>query len=128
MTRLITKYQRFMKLIANNPRRVCVPTLDVDLAWHTQQLSPQEYHSFTTSMANKFIDHDDKVEDLKLHNAFTWTTQEYQRLYGEVYSECTCWYCETIRSSQTSTVGRLFGASMTEKSGLFRTTTFRDAG
>ncbi|KXJ96152.1 hypothetical protein Micbo1qcDRAFT_231256 [Microdochium bolleyi] len=115
MTRLIKKYQRFMKLISDNPLRVVVPTLDVDLAWHTHQLSPREYHSYTTKTTKKLIDHDDKIEDLKLHDAFTWTTQEYQRLYDEVYSECTCWYCETIRTSQVSSVGRLFGASRAEK-------------
>ncbi|KAH7034662.1 uncharacterized protein B0I36DRAFT_82922 [Microdochium trichocladiopsis] len=115
MSRLMVKYHRFMRLIAENSLHVVVPTLDVDLAWHTQQLSPKEYMAFTLEKTEKFIDHDDKIEELKLHDAFSWTCKEYQKLYNEVYSECTCWYCEAIRTSHTSSVGRLFGASRSEK-------------
>ena len=115
MQRLIVKYGRFMGLIAAQPIHIVVPTLDVDLAWHTQQLSPQEYLAFTVKQTKKFIDHDDKIEDLKLNSAFSWTCREYQKLYNEVYSECTCWYCEAIRVSHTSSIGRLLGASKSEK-------------
>jgi hypothetical protein len=33
MQRLIVKYHRFIRIIADNPKKVAVPTLDVDLAW-----------------------------------------------------------------------------------------------
>lgn len=33
MQRLIVKYHRFVRIIADNPKRIAVPTLDVDLAW-----------------------------------------------------------------------------------------------
>lgn len=33
MQRLIVKYHRFVRIIADNPKKVAVPTLDVDLAW-----------------------------------------------------------------------------------------------
>ena len=33
MTRLITKYERYFAILRNNPAKVAVPTLDVDLAW-----------------------------------------------------------------------------------------------
>jgi hypothetical protein len=96
--------------------KVAVPTLDVDLAWHTHQLSPPAYLGFTYAKTQKFIDHDDKINEDKLATAFEWTSKTYQESFGEVYSECTCWYCESVRASHVSTVGRVFGVSKNEKS------------
>ncbi|KAI1262938.1 hypothetical protein F5Y18DRAFT_146629 [Xylariaceae sp. FL1019] len=106
MLRLITKYQRFRDIMNKYPNEVAVPTLDVDLAWHTHQLSPFSYYSSMypkdhRSTSPKFIDHDDKIDEVKLSTAFEWTSKTYQDLYGEVYSECTCWYCESVRSSHS---------------------------
>jgi len=39
MQRLIVKYHRFIRIIADNPSKVAVPTLDVDLAWVSPLLS-----------------------------------------------------------------------------------------
>lgn len=94
MSRLLTKYQRFIDIMRLHPKEGCVPTLDVDLAWHTHQLSPKQYYDFTFSKCLKFIDHDDKMEEDALSTAFEWTSKTYERLYRQVYSECTCWYCE----------------------------------
>lgn len=115
MARLITKYDRFMALMCDNPRKTCVPTLDVDLAWHTHQLSTSAYYRFTVKRAKKFIDHDDKIDEERLSEAFEWTTQAYQARFAEVYSECTCWYCEAVRAANTGTISRLLGVSNQEK-------------
>lgn len=115
MARLTTKYQRFMSIMAENPSKTCVPTLDVDLAWHTHQLSPSTYYAYTTSHTTKFTDHDDKIDEDKLSTSFEWTMKTYQDKYAEVYSECTCWYCETIRASNTGTVSRILGVSNQDK-------------
>ncbi|SLM39581.1 Protein of unknown function DUF1399 [Lasallia pustulata] len=108
MNRLITKYQRYIEIIAKYPTQVAVPTLDVDLAWHTHQLSPKSYFTYTVNKTQRFIDHDDKIDENKLSNAFEWTSKTYQKMYNELYSECTCWYCEAVRESHTSTVSRIF--------------------
>nr|POE65285.1 glycine-rich domain-containing protein 2 [Quercus suber] len=110
MKRLLTKYERFIGLIAN-PIHMAVPTLDVDLAWHTHQLSARGYMNYTIKATKQFIDHDDKVAETALNTGFAWTSKTYQKLYGEPYSECTCWYCEAIRESHTSAASRLFGSS-----------------
>ncbi|KAL7948262.1 hypothetical protein V8C42DRAFT_351505 [Trichoderma barbatum] len=115
MGRLITKYNRFIRIIKKNPLRLAVPTLDVDLGWHTHQLSPQDYFAYTVRETEKFIDHDDKVGENELSDAFEWTTKTYQELFKEVYSECTCWYCETIRDSQGSKIGKMFSVSTSQK-------------
>ncbi|KAH8682222.1 hypothetical protein BX600DRAFT_37569 [Xylariales sp. PMI_506] len=115
MKRLVTKYERFIQIMALNKDKMAVPTLDVDLAWHTHQLSPRAYYDFTVSKATKFIDHDDKVNEDKLSTAFEWTSKMYQDMFGDVYSECTCWYCESTRAAHISSVGKLLGVSKSEK-------------
>ncbi|TID21286.1 hypothetical protein E2P81_ATG04572 [Venturia nashicola] len=109
MERLIQKYQRFFTLMAENLHKVAVPTLDIDLAWHTHQLNPLEYYAYSDKMCyGRYIDHDDKIEETALSDAFTWTSKAYADKYGEPYSECTCWYCEAIRESHTSKLDRFF--------------------
>ena len=88
----------------------------VDLAWHTHQLSPLSYYHFTTRKLFKFVRHDDKIEDDKLNDGFEYTSKVYQELYDEVYSECTCWYCEATRAAHVSSAGRILKLSHNEKS------------
>ncbi|GKT42907.1 uncharacterized protein ColSpa_03088 [Colletotrichum spaethianum] len=109
MDRLVQKYHRFMLIMTENPLTMCVPTLDVDLAWHTHQLAPRAYYKFSTynSATNgtkkaKFIDHNDKVDEDQLSTSFDWTGKIYLEKFGEVYSECTCWYCEAIDNFNSS--------------------------
>ncbi|KAI1771974.1 hypothetical protein F4818DRAFT_454190 [Hypoxylon cercidicola] len=115
MTRLITKYQRFVKIMATYPSQVAVPTLDVDLAWHTHQLSPSAYTHWIYSKTQQLIDHDDKIDEDKLSTAFEWTSKTYQDIHGEVYSECTCWYCESVRAAHINSVGSVLRVSRNEK-------------
>ncbi|KAJ5723952.1 hypothetical protein N7488_001987 [Penicillium malachiteum] len=102
--RLVEKYTVFLTIIFDNPKRMAVPTLDVDLAWHTHQLHPSRYYNYTTSFTAekstaKFINHDDKVDENKLSECFEWTSKMYRRATnGGIYSECTCWYCEATRT------------------------------
>ncbi|KZL78837.1 alpha-ketoglutarate-dependent sulfonate dioxygenase [Colletotrichum tofieldiae] len=98
MTGLLKKYTRFVEIIAiasTTKDKVAVPTLDVDLAWHTHQLSPQSYFVFTLAKTSAFVDHNDKVDEDKLSTAFEWTSKTYQEKYGEIYAQCKCWYCES---------------------------------
>lgn len=110
--RVLEKYKRFLGLLADHPLQVCVPTLDVDLGWHTHQLNPPAYyHTSVRRTLGKFVDHDDKMDEDKLHLAFEYTSKVYQEKYGEVYSECTCWYCEAVRAAHVSSVGLKLGFS-----------------
>ncbi|CAK7221297.1 hypothetical protein SCUCBS95973_004446 [Sporothrix curviconia] len=128
MERVVVKYQRFLGMIADHPLRMCVPTLDVDLGWHTHQLQPPAYYhtslrrtgvmstrlgasSISSVTGGKFIDHDDKLDEDQLHLAFEYTSKIYQEKYGEIYSECTCWYCEAVRAATYSSVGARLGFS-----------------
>lgn len=110
MSRLIIKYVRFVNIMKDEDN-MAVPTLDVDLAWHTHQLNPSAYLQYTVAETKSFVDHDDKVAETKLNDSFAWTSKMYQKLYGEPYSECTCWYCEAVRESHTSAASRMFRTS-----------------
>lgn len=116
MTRLITKYTRFIDIMARHPTEMAVPTLDADLAWHTAQLTPRTYLAYTSERCGKFINHDDKIADVALRDAFEKTSKKYQKLYAEVYSECSCWYCETTRAAHASSFGGSIGFSSQDKS------------
>ncbi|KAK6216512.1 hypothetical protein LQW54_003518 [Pestalotiopsis sp. IQ-011] len=98
MARFLIKYDRFFSIMATKPEQVMVPTVDIDLIWHTHQLSPRQYYRFTVAKIGLFVDHHDKVDEDKLSEAFGWTTKTYQTMYGEIYSECTCWYCEIAQA------------------------------
>ncbi|KAK1674011.1 hypothetical protein BDP55DRAFT_555385 [Colletotrichum godetiae] len=117
MAKLLNKYARFIEIIAiasSTEDKVAVPTLDVDLAWHTHQLTPQSYFNFTLAKTGAFVDHNDKVDEDKLSTAFEWTSKTYQDNYGEIYSECKCWYCETVRVMALPTM-KMFGIGKEEK-------------
>ncbi|KAK2841676.1 hypothetical protein FQN49_006020 [Arthroderma sp. PD_2] len=98
MARLIQKYVIFFRIIGQNKGKLVVPTLDVDLAWHTHQLTPQRYYTYSMQVTHTFVNHDDKVVETQLSAGFEWTSKQYQKLTGGgIYSECTCWYCEAVR-------------------------------
>ena len=115
MNRLLLKYSRFIQIIGSFPFNVAIPTLDVDLGWHTHQLSPKSYFNYTVKKCSKFIDHDDKMDEDALSTGFEWTSKTYEKLFQQVYSECTCWYCEAIRSKHISSSAKIFGTSKHEK-------------
>ncbi|KAF3906084.1 hypothetical protein ABW21_db0208216 [Orbilia brochopaga] len=102
------RYGRFITLMRLRSKKTLVPTLDIDLAWHTHQTMPQNYYTYTVSTAARFVNHDDKIDESKLSTAFEYTTKEYQKIYKEPYSECACWYCQVVRESAVGTVSRWF--------------------
>uniref|UniRef100_A0A060T7E2 ARAD1C21032p n=1 Tax=Blastobotrys adeninivorans TaxID=409370 RepID=A0A060T7E2_BLAAD len=108
----IVKYQRFLDLLGNGrKRRFLVPTLDIDLVWHTHQLSPLKYYLYTVKTNGMMVNHDDKVGEVTLSRGFRRSTELYEAKYKEPYSECLCWYCEAVRES----VATVFQSSKTSK-------------
>ncbi|CRK11061.1 hypothetical protein BN1708_010005 [Verticillium longisporum] len=115
MLKNVTKYERFFDIMAANPGEAAVPTLDVDLAWHTHQLSPKAYYEYSVSTTRNFVDHNDKVDEEKLGVSFEWTSKMYEKKYNEVYAECRCWYCETVRMQSIPKIAKMFASSKEEK-------------
>ncbi|KAK1978078.1 hypothetical protein LZ30DRAFT_228212 [Colletotrichum cereale] len=99
LARSRARYARFFRLIATHPRTVMVPTLDVDLVWHTHQLSPARYLAFSKRAAGRLVDHDDEIADETLGAL----AADMQALWadafdGEAYHACLCWACEGGRA------------------------------
>ncbi|KAK4447381.1 hypothetical protein QBC34DRAFT_467461 [Podospora aff. communis PSN243] len=100
MHRSITRYANFFSLLKSPntaARAMAVPTLDVDLIWHTHQLSPEAYRSFSKLDSAKggfgFVNHDDDVDDGLLRSSFRETQDLYRAMFGAEYSICLCWAC-----------------------------------
>ncbi|KAF3090186.1 hypothetical protein TWF102_009402 [Orbilia oligospora] len=108
VSRACTRYNRFISLMRARSRKILVPTLDIDLAWHTHQTMPHNYYTYTVGATARFVDHDDKIDESKLSTAFEYTTKEYQKIYKEAYSECGCWYCQVVRQQTVGSVSRIF--------------------
>ncbi|KAF2226108.1 hypothetical protein BDZ85DRAFT_294466 [Elsinoe ampelina] len=96
-SRALLRYTRFFTLLSGTTTSLCVPTLDIDLAWHTHQLRPRRYLSHSLLATGRFVDHDDKIPELSLSNAFILTSAAYQSRYKEPYAECLCWHCACTR-------------------------------
>lgn len=111
MERLLIKYTRYIALVAAHPGEPAVPTLDLDLAWHTHQLTPKSYLEYTVEKTGTLVDHSDKVDEDMLSIGFEWTCRAYTKTYGEPYSECGCWYCKSIRSMGSSGLAKMFNSS-----------------
>ena len=93
----IVRYLNFFSLLAEKPEGI-VPALDVDLIWHTHQLSPAVYASFCKAMANgRFINHNDAVEKGILRSDAQHSRRLYKERFGEEYFRCHSWYCEWER-------------------------------
>ncbi|KAJ7778735.1 hypothetical protein DFH07DRAFT_730681 [Mycena maculata] len=86
----IARYHAFLDLMSSSPASFFVPTLDIDLVWHTHQLMSSNYSKDTTKHVGRFIDHDDKVEEGRLASSFDITCREWKKRYGVPYAHCGC--------------------------------------
>uniref|UniRef100_A0A0K3CG13 Uncharacterized protein n=1 Tax=Rhodotorula toruloides TaxID=5286 RepID=A0A0K3CG13_RHOTO len=85
LSRCVARYHAFLDLISSAPSSFFVPTLDIDLAWHTHQLK-STYVSDTMRTIGRAVDHDDKVAEGTLANGFDITAQAWWARFGVPYS------------------------------------------
>ncbi|KAL0579996.1 hypothetical protein V5O48_001999 [Marasmius crinis-equi] len=104
----IMRYHRFMELLASSPKSFFVPTLDIDLAWHTHQIMPSVYKTDYLAYVGRFVNQwvirlppldprdlkhylsDDKVETHKLSTSFDDTARAWKKQFGQYYTHCGC--------------------------------------
>ncbi|KAK0439257.1 uncharacterized protein EV420DRAFT_1178806 [Desarmillaria tabescens] len=98
----IARYHAFLDLMSSKPKEFFVPTLDIDLAWHTHQLLPS-YNEDCISYLRRSIDHDDNVKENVLSSAFDKTCLAWGKRYNIRYTPCGC------SASGTSTGEKLSG-------------------
>ncbi|GAB1215681.1 hypothetical protein ATERTT37_004873 [Aspergillus terreus] len=96
LCRAVDRYDKFVQLFKLYPGTVLVPTLDVDLAWHTHQCSAALYQAYMVEHTGRFIRHDDQFGQNVLDTGFDTTQKLFYARFGERYHLCLCWNCEAI--------------------------------
>ncbi|KAK0190266.1 hypothetical protein F5146DRAFT_1193644 [Armillaria mellea] len=86
----MARYHAFLDLVSSSQAGFFVPTLDIDLIWHTHQLMARQYSYDCFEHVGRFVDHDDKVDEDKLSNAFDITCRAWQDRFGVPYTYCGC--------------------------------------
>ncbi|KAH8824704.1 hypothetical protein DL96DRAFT_1712950 [Flagelloscypha sp. PMI_526] len=86
----IARYHAFLDILSTDPHGMAVPTLDIDLAWHTHQLMPTKYRLNMELLLNRSLDHDDTVLESTLETAFDSTSRVWQKRFGTRYTHCGC--------------------------------------
>ena len=99
LNRAVDRYSKFLRLMKLYPTTMFVPTLDIDLAWHTHQCSPRMYFRGTQLWAGRFINHDDTIVKDTLDDGFDTTKKLFRVHFGKEYRNCGCWDCEALLSA-----------------------------
>ncbi|OGM45320.1 hypothetical protein ABOM_006402 [Aspergillus bombycis] len=99
LRRAIDRYEKFLQLFRDYPATTLVPTLDVDLVWHTHLSDPEQYRTSLNERAGRMVSHDDKLGKSFLHTRFDNTHELFQIAFGQQYNVCLCWDCEAVTSA-----------------------------
>ena len=111
------RYMRFFQLMTL-VSSMLVPTLDIDLVWHTHQLRGNLYFKACwNSKRASVIDHDDKIDLSRLDDGFERTSRLYRRSFGKEYLICLCWYCLRHRSKSKNVLSRVLSRRPTPYKG-----------
>lgn len=86
-----TRYHKFLLLIRPNSSnkkaaKHFVPTLDIDLCWHTHQLFPVSYRAWCIEHIGTAINHDDTVGSGDLNVGLRNTSLAWCQKYREPYT------------------------------------------
>ncbi|KAI5980348.1 hypothetical protein EDD15DRAFT_2357791 [Pisolithus albus] len=80
----------FLDLTASQPNSMIVPTLDIDLVWHTHQLLASRYTSDCQLYVGRYVDHELRVRESHLSAAFDQSCLAWQLRYKVPYMQCGC--------------------------------------
>ncbi|EJT98278.1 hypothetical protein DACRYDRAFT_24730 [Dacryopinax primogenitus] len=90
LLRAIARFHAWLDLLSLHPAAFLVPTLDIDLAWHTLMLSPGRYRRDVFGLVGRVVEHEDKVEEGVLGEGFDATGRLWKARFGVPYSYCGC--------------------------------------
>ncbi|CAG8733241.1 4249_t:CDS:2, partial [Cetraspora pellucida] len=79
------RYYKFL-LLRKDANSCFVPTLDIDLCWHTHMLHAPLYRNFTKNHMNRIINHDDTLSKSTLSNGFAKTSSAWYKKFNEPYT------------------------------------------
>lgn len=91
MEKASRRYHQFMMLMKNDKkdRGMLVPTLDIDLFWHTHQLFNFHYLDWCDQHIGNRINHDDTIDQKGLSQGRVHTRDLWLKIYGESYDSCS---------------------------------------
>ncbi|KAI0096086.1 hypothetical protein GGR51DRAFT_567522 [Nemania sp. FL0031] len=90
----IDRYEMFITLIAERLGKPLAPTPDIDLVWHTHQLSAKCYGLYSAAKCNgAFIHHNDAVAEESIQESFTAAKTLFSERFGREYLVCYCNQC-----------------------------------
>ncbi len=85
MTAAVESYAKFLGLMKKHKGVTLVPTLAIDLIWHTHQYYPVRYAAECEAVAGRAINHDDSIEDDELAEDLSETERLWESAYGQPY-------------------------------------------
>ncbi|KAJ5604818.1 hypothetical protein N7510_009972 [Penicillium lagena] len=80
----VSRYLKFLQLIKES-KSTLVPTLDIDLLWHTHQLSPVAYEKYCKKYLRRQINHVDTIRATTRSTGQDDTERLWATRYGESY-------------------------------------------
>lgn len=80
----VFRYLKFLQLMKES-KSILVPTLDIDLLWHTHQLSPVAYDKYCRTHVGRQINHVDNIRMTKRSTGQDDTARLWAMRYGESY-------------------------------------------
>jgi hypothetical protein len=88
LSKATTRYHKFLLLLKRKSTKKgisLVPTLDIDLCWHTHQLYATSYRQWCIEHLDMAINHDDTVGSAELDKGMGDTIQAWSKAYREPY-------------------------------------------
>ncbi|KIM24558.1 hypothetical protein M408DRAFT_27025, partial [Serendipita vermifera MAFF 305830] len=85
LVRSIARYHAFLELMHYCPATFLVPTLDIDLAWHSHQLKGEAYRNDTLYYIGRTPDHEDSVESSVISKGYDNTAKSVEKRFGVPY-------------------------------------------
>ncbi|KIM24602.1 hypothetical protein M408DRAFT_26896 [Serendipita vermifera MAFF 305830] len=81
--RAIARYHAFMDLIVAKNAGFLIPTLDIDLVWHTHQLSNENYREDTLRLLGHIPGHDDLLQPAVFQEMFRATATGWMNRFAK---------------------------------------------
>lgn len=86
----LLRYHCFLDLTAASPNLMAVPTLDIDLIWHSHQLMGGRYGVDCDIYIGRRVDHPLATEESILSTALDDTCRAWQSRFHIPYMQCGC--------------------------------------
>lgn len=90
-----------------------VPTIDIDMIWHTHKLFFHYYYKWSLYRLNQFVDRNEMMHRQLSDKFFENTAILYKQSFHDDFTNCPCKLCSTIKAKLNHKLTKkiLFGSS-----------------